>query len=387
MYVENKHTTMRYDSFENSIKNLKTKLAELKKAANDEGRVFRVIDVGGGHGGNHYGDGAVDAIVDLLPNKDLPESVDFFRANICSDEDWQSVYEDVLKEGKYDFCICRHTLEDVDDPATTVRWLERIAEEGWISVPSYLTELSLTRPDDHHLGLEWCVKNDDLRQGYLQFARGYTHHKWVFFGSLSHRFDEMPVVAYPKMCWMNSLPQEFWDSAVGLPRDQFGGFFDNPVFPQDLSFFWKNTIPVIFVNPSLSVERRWAEHDEKRMAILEKITNANWPAIEKNVIANSGGGMTVEATDLQDWTFLVLIHQALKLPDVILDAYRQTQTSIFERLKAAGCFNESVTLETCPWYGVWQLGTLNADGAYINKPDPRKREKLKFITPGDKPGE
>jgi hypothetical protein len=359
--IENKHSMMRYAGFQDAIAGARDMMVKLKEEATAAGRKFRVIDVGGGHGGDHYGKGIVNAVVDLLPNKDLLGHIDFFRADLCNGEDWASIEQSILKEGKYDFCICRHTLEDLDNPKVTVRWLERIAKRGWISVPSYFTEMSISGNDEHHIGKEWTEEKHKPGTA-LQGHRGYTHHKWIFFGAIDN--PDLPVVAYPKMAWLNAIPEEFWTTCMEFPSDMFGGFFDNCVFPQDLSFFWEDKIPVIFVNPNLALEKLWANEDrnEERISLLQKITNVDW-ALKRGV-----AGLTLEQIGIQDWTFLTFIHENMKIPSAFLEEYRKMHMSIHQQLTDCNVLQAGVTLKNMPWYTIWLNGYLSEKGQWVHQP-------------------
>jgi hypothetical protein len=63
----------------------------------------------------------------------------------------------VAEHGRFSYSICSHTLEDLAYPAMALEMLPRIAEAGYVSVPSrYLESL---RPEGPY--------------------RGFIHHRWV----------------------------------------------------------------------------------------------------------------------------------------------------------------------------------------------------------------
>ena len=74
----------------------------------------------------------------------------------------ESTYEKLLKEveenGKYDFSICTHTLEDLNNPLYVIDKIINISKRGLISVPSKYLELVHIEDNSH---------------------RGYYHHRYI----------------------------------------------------------------------------------------------------------------------------------------------------------------------------------------------------------------
>jgi hypothetical protein len=62
-----------------------------------------------------------------------------------------------------DFLYCRHTLEDLLDPAWALQEIRRVAKSGWIETPSAAAEL--------------CRGVDGARPPW----RGYMHHRSLFW--------------------------------------------------------------------------------------------------------------------------------------------------------------------------------------------------------------
>lgn len=74
------------------------------------------------------------------------------QRDICDHEPWP------FEDGRFDFAICSHTLEDVRDPVWVCQELMRVARAGYIEVPSRLEEQA------------WGV------QGHWV---GWGHHHWL----------------------------------------------------------------------------------------------------------------------------------------------------------------------------------------------------------------
>jgi len=133
---------------------------------------FRVIDVGGNSAG--WSAPIADMIVDInSKNTDKSISLDICRLN-----EWSKLIDDVNINGKYDYAICTHTLEDVYNPFSTLECLPKISNAGIISMPSITTELSRLENAD------WL---------------GFIHHRWIF-----DQQDGVMVVM-PKISFLEKL--------------------------------------------------------------------------------------------------------------------------------------------------------------------------------------
>jgi hypothetical protein len=58
------------------------------------------------------------------------------RRDVCDREPWP------FEDGRFDFAVCSHTLEDVRDPVWVCSELVRVARAGYVEVPSRLEEQS-----------------------------------------------------------------------------------------------------------------------------------------------------------------------------------------------------------------------------------------------------
>jgi len=145
-----------------------------------------------------------DAIVDIQDPK-IPGTT-LFQGNISMPEVWSEVREYVHKHGKFDFCLCSHTLEDIGNPELACDRIQEVAKAGFIAVPSRFVELSRFEGP----------------------YRGYIHHRWIF---TINRYNEF----------------------VGFPKINFIDFFQDLDLLEDkkildLSFFWKGKIGLKLVN-------------------------------------------------------------------------------------------------------------------------------------------
>ena len=75
---------------------------------------YKVIDFGGSHGG--WSTPYVDAIVDFNNIRVNPTNIVFFKMDMTNPNEYNELLTYVEKNGKFDFCIFTHTLEDIINP-------------------------------------------------------------------------------------------------------------------------------------------------------------------------------------------------------------------------------------------------------------------------------
>jgi SAM-dependent methyltransferase len=94
-----------------------------------------------------------------------------FQGNINNPDVWSKVLAHVKKNGKYDFAICTHTLEDISNPLFVCEQMAKVAKGGGIVVPSKYIE------SGRHAG----------------YYRGFIHHRWIW------NIEGNNFVGYPKL--------------------------------------------------------------------------------------------------------------------------------------------------------------------------------------------
>lgn len=173
---------------------------------NKEKGSFSVVDVGGSYVG--WSTNYVDAIIDFNDPSIFNPKIKHFKCDITHPDSWYNILKYVEENGKFDFCICTHTLEDIMNPVYVCEQIAKISKEGYIAVPSKYIELS---------------------RNIEYYYRGYIHHRWVF------DIIDNVFVGYPKINYLDST--NIFDKISDTNPDR-----------ADLSFFWKDKIDIIYIN-------------------------------------------------------------------------------------------------------------------------------------------
>ena len=133
---------------------------------------YKVIDIGGGVTGwaRPYTDFLVDINTESTNNS--------ISIDICQESDWSQLFELVEHNGKFYYCICTHTLEDIYNPIVALQNIPKIAKSGIITMPSARTELS------HIESSSWL---------------GFIHHRWIY------DVDGDNMLVIPKLNFLDSI--------------------------------------------------------------------------------------------------------------------------------------------------------------------------------------
>ena len=170
---------------------------------------FTVVDVGGSYNGWSFH--VLDAIIDFNdPPPCSKKNIKHFKMDITHPDSWREVLEYVEKVGKFDFCICTHTLEDIMNPVFVGEQMGKIAHAGYIAVPSKYRELA--RFENHS-----------------NSYRGYIHHRWIF------NMENGAFVGYPKINYVEN-------------NSTFDAIADLDDRRSDLSFYWKGRVDIRYLN-------------------------------------------------------------------------------------------------------------------------------------------
>ncbi len=172
---------------------------------------LKIIDVGGA---NSDWQGHLNAIIDIrVPQASAPF---IWVGDMLYPEFWGPVLNHVESYGKFDYCVCSHTLEDITHPRFVTQMIERIAKAGIIIVPSKHRELA--------------------RFSYHGAPRGYWHHHWIF-DIVDGEFVGFPKVVHIEDSRFDDvhryLPEREeliieWEGKIDLKYVNDGLLYDSP---------------------------------------------------------------------------------------------------------------------------------------------------------------
>jgi hypothetical protein len=122
---------------------------------------YKAIDVGAGILFWSYPECKYVADILTLPEFKIAgqEDVTPFTLNLQDRNTWTELLSYVAQNGKFDYSICSHTLEDIYNPGEVIDLLQTISYRGFIATPSKFEEMT-------HL--------------YGAYYRGNPHHKFIF---------------------------------------------------------------------------------------------------------------------------------------------------------------------------------------------------------------
>lgn len=166
---------------------------------------FTLLDIGASW--NNFSTEYLTHTFDLNPHN-IP-NVHAFKGDMNQYEDWVQIFEYVEKHGKFDYCNCTHTLEDIAYPLAALRYMPRIAKEGFIAVPSKYWELQRR-----------------------ELMRGGHHHRWIFDATKDNK-----LLAYPKVNMIEYM-------TIYAEREEF----INANSHLELRLRWKDTIDFEVIN-------------------------------------------------------------------------------------------------------------------------------------------
>jgi len=164
---------------------------------------FTLLDIGASH--NPFNREFLTHTFDLNPCN--LNNVHGFLGNLNNAEDWKQLFDYVEIHGKFSFCNCTHTLEDIADPMVALKYMPMIANEGFIAVPSKYYELN-------------------RRESF----RGAIHHRWIW-NNINNK-----LIGYPKINLIEYINYGEFEKIID--RD----------WKTELRMFWKNDIEYSLIN-------------------------------------------------------------------------------------------------------------------------------------------
>lgn len=176
---------------------------EIKKEIKDKN--LKTLDIGGSY--NFWSYPECLFLADLIEVKYAPEGFDnskikYFPFNIQNEKTWDELLNFVENNGKFDYIICSHTLEDIIVPTKLLDLLPKLGKMGYIAIPS---------------------KYNEFKKLYNNPYRGNAHHKQI----IDIKNDE--IIIYPKYSFI-----EVYNSTNKILEQDQG---------EELCMFWSEQIP------------------------------------------------------------------------------------------------------------------------------------------------
>ena len=218
----------------------------------------RIVDIGGADK-PWVGDYAT-AYLDLqdpheylkgFPDQTLLKALDkalIFLGDVNEPDGWKEIMQDVEANGKFDFSICTHILEDIRNPPYVIKQLPNIAKAGFIGFPSVHwelgqdTEMLAVKPEDKNME-DW---------GLTRTFKGFYHHRWIF------TLKKNVSWALPKLNFLDVREGFEWVKG----RNAF----------HEMTFWWKEDIPFkLFRNDYLGNVGPFALRDYRKELTCEDI--------------------------------------------------------------------------------------------------------------------
>lgn len=144
-----------------------------------ENHTLRVLDIGAAS--NPWGGSWITHIADNFVTPETEQQfankgITVFKVDVEDSLNWSLILDDVEKNGKFDFVICSHTLEDLNNPKIALKMINKIGKAGYISMPSKYAEFTKFET-----------------RGGLEGYNGYHHHRWIY------QIKNDILIGYPKM--------------------------------------------------------------------------------------------------------------------------------------------------------------------------------------------
>jgi hypothetical protein len=134
---------------------------------------YNSVDIGGSINSWSYPE--CKTYIDAISPK--YNDITLHQVNLENEDDRNKVLDYVNQNGKFDFSICSHTIEDIFNPIDVIKFLTKISKKGYIAIPSKFNEFK-------HL--------------YGNAYRGNGHHKQFL------DVKDNKIVIYPKFSFIET---------------------------------------------------------------------------------------------------------------------------------------------------------------------------------------
>jgi hypothetical protein len=154
---------------------------------------------------------------------------------------WKELLRYVSDNGRFDFAVCTHVLEDIRNPPMVLMMLPLVAEEGFISMPNKYWELGyVENTHEKHYGDAGLMPGPN---GYTY--RGFHHHRWIYTVK-----EDNTLWAFPKLSFIDYIEGvvDWIPESEVETRGNMSDGGDVAGHWHELSFWWAEDIPYKIVN-------------------------------------------------------------------------------------------------------------------------------------------
>ena len=114
-----------------------------------------------------------------------------------------------FKDKQFDYVICAHVIEHVNDPIMFKSEIERIGKAGYIELPTRLNDNMVFGCDEEEFGHKWWFEFDDDNQKLVFAKRINAIEKFVSVGS---------IFALTEIFQDSFIIQTHWSEKINLEK-------------------------------------------------------------------------------------------------------------------------------------------------------------------------
>jgi|TARA_B100001057_G_C22643317_1_gene869111 hypothetical protein len=117
-----------------------------------------------------------------------------------------------FKDKEFDYVICAHVIEHVNDPISFKTEIQRVGKAGYIELPTRLNDNMVFGCDEEEFGHKWWFEFDDDNQQLVFAKKINALEKFVSVGSvfaLTEIFEDSFII---QCYWSDDIPMKKRDS-------------------------------------------------------------------------------------------------------------------------------------------------------------------------------
>ena len=113
-----------------------------------------------------------------------------------------------FKDKEFDYIICAHVIEHVNDPIFFKQEIERIGKSGYIELPTRLNDNIVFGCDEEIYGHKWWFEFDDDKKKFIFAEKRDAIEQFVSVGSIFNLTDIFEDSFIIQTYWNDSIEME-----------------------------------------------------------------------------------------------------------------------------------------------------------------------------------